>query len=188
MFFVWLRVKCISIIQRVSNRIYPCIRQSGRTLKGFGELFPCLVLTEREERGLPCEDPSVYLVHCYRVMRLEVIPKIIRWCGDGTLGGVRCCRIYECSVGNGQIIVVPALRLLFRWLRWPQSSFCSWSFRSTLSLRLGHCISSENIYNTYDTRRLPYVGDPSRVDNGFDQPSGYGLGVGKAALRGTRLS
>ena len=50
------------------------------------------------------------------------------------------------------------------------------------------CISRENIYNTYDTRRLLYVGDPCRVDNGFDQPSGYGLGVGKAELRGNRLS
>ena len=27
-------------------------------------------------------------------------------------------------------------------------------------------------------------GDPCRVDNGFDQPSGYALGVGKDALRG----
>ena len=56
------------------------------------------------------------------------------------------------------------------------------------SLWLGHYILRENIYNTYDTRRLPYVGDPCRVDNGFDQPSGYGLGVGRAALRVTRLS
>ena len=39
----------------------------------------------------------------------------------------------------------------------------------------------------YDTRRLPYVGDPRRVDNGYDQPSGYGLAVRKIALRGTRL-
>ena len=75
------------------------------TVKGFGELFPCLVLTEREERGLPSDDLAVYFAHCYRVMRLEVVPKIIRCCGDGTFGGVRCCRIYECSVGNGQSVV-----------------------------------------------------------------------------------
>ena len=48
------------------------------TLKGFGELSACLVLTEREERGLPCDDLAVYFGHCYRVMRLEVVPKIIR--------------------------------------------------------------------------------------------------------------
>ena len=29
--------------------------------------------------------------------------------------------------------LVPAMRLLFRWLRWPQSSFCSWYFWSILS-------------------------------------------------------
>ena len=75
------------------------------TVKGFGELFPCLVLTEREERGLPSDDLAVYFAHCHRVMRLEVVPKIIRCCGDGTFGGVRCCRIYECSVGNGQSVV-----------------------------------------------------------------------------------
>ena len=75
------------------------------TVKGFGELFPCLVLTEGEERGLPSDDLVVYFAHCYRVMRLEVVPKTIRCCGDGTFGGVRCCRIYECSVGNGQSVV-----------------------------------------------------------------------------------
>ena len=29
-------------------------------MKGFGELFPCLVLTEREEQGLPSDDLMVY--------------------------------------------------------------------------------------------------------------------------------
>ena len=33
------------------------------TLEGFGELFHCLVLTEREERGLPCDDLAVYFWH-----------------------------------------------------------------------------------------------------------------------------
>ena len=86
-----------------SIRVYD--NRGEDTVKRFGELFPCLVLTEREERGLPCDDLAVYFAHCYRVIRLEVIPKIIRWCGDGTFRGVRCCRIYECSVGNGQIIL-----------------------------------------------------------------------------------
>ena len=86
-----------------SIRVYGSRRED--TVKGFGELFPCLVLTEREEQGLPCDDLGVYFTHCYRVMRLEVIPKAIRWCGDGKFGSVRCCRIYECGVGNGQIIV-----------------------------------------------------------------------------------
>ena len=52
------------------------------TVKGFGERFPCLVLTELEERGLPCEELAVYFPHYYLVMKLEVVPKIIRWCGD----------------------------------------------------------------------------------------------------------
>ena len=75
-------------------------------MKGFGEQFPCLVLSEREERGLPYDDLTVYFEHCYSVMNLEIIPKIIRWCGDGTFAVMRCCRIYECSVGNRQIIVL----------------------------------------------------------------------------------
>ena len=48
---------------------------------------------------------------------------------------------------------------------------CSRSLRLTVSLRLDHCISRKKIYNTYDTRRLPYEWDYCRVDNGFDQPS-----------------
>ena len=44
--------------------------------------------------------------------------------------------------------VVPVLRLLFRWLRWPQSSFCSWSFMSIHLLRLDHCISCKNVCKT----------------------------------------
>ena len=47
------------------------------TVKGFGELFHSLVLTEREERGLLCDDLAVYFAHCYSLMRLEVIPIII---------------------------------------------------------------------------------------------------------------
>ena len=49
-FFAQLRVKCGSIIQRVRDisdlSVSTAIRE--RKLKGFGELFPCLVLTERE--------------------------------------------------------------------------------------------------------------------------------------------
>ena len=69
--------------------------------------------------------------------------------------------------------VVPALRLL------------KFSVQSFAAARPLHFTCK---YNMYDTRRLPYVGDPCKVDNGFDQPSRCGLGVGKAALRGTRLS
>ena len=83
-------------------------------MKGFGELIPCLVLTEREERGLPCEDLAVHFATCYRVMRLEVIQKIIRWCSGGTFGGVAG----SMSAVSGTVkSLVPALRLLFRWLR-----------------------------------------------------------------------
>ena len=57
------------------------------TVKGFGELFPCLVLTEREERGLLFDNLEVYFAHCFLVMRLEVVQTIIRRCGDGTFGG-----------------------------------------------------------------------------------------------------
>ena len=46
------------------------------TVKGFGELFPCLVLTKREEPGLPSDDLAVYFAHCYRVMRLEMVQKL----------------------------------------------------------------------------------------------------------------
>ena len=67
-----------------SIRVYG--NQGEHTVKGFGELFPCLVLTKRGERGLPSDDLAVYFAHCYRVMRLEVVPKIIRCCGDGTFG------------------------------------------------------------------------------------------------------
>ena len=56
------------------------------TVKGFGELFPCLVLTKSEERGLPSDDLAVYFAHCYRVMRLEVVPKIIRCCATERSG------------------------------------------------------------------------------------------------------
>ena len=48
----------------------------GEGVKGFGELFPCLVLTEREERGPPCDYLAVYFAHCYRVMRLELSQKL----------------------------------------------------------------------------------------------------------------
>ena len=87
-FFVRLRVRCGSIIQRVRDisdlSVFTAIGE--RTLKGFGELFPCLVLTEREERGLPYDDLALYFGHCYHVKRLEVVPKIIRWCGDERSG------------------------------------------------------------------------------------------------------
>ena len=76
-FFVRLRVRCGSIIEAQryigSLRIYGNRRED--TVKGFGEMFPCLVLTEREERGLPC-DLALFFAHCYRVMRLEVVPKL----------------------------------------------------------------------------------------------------------------
>ena len=91
--------------QRYIGSIHVYGNRGEDTVKGFGELFPCLVLTEREERGLPYDDLAVYFAHSYSVMSLEVISEIIRWCGDGTLGSVRCCRICECSVGIGQIIV-----------------------------------------------------------------------------------
>ena len=164
-FFVRLRVKCGSITQRVrdigSIRVYG--NRGEDTVKGVSELFPCLVLTEREKRGLPCEELAVYFAHCYRVKRLEVIPKIIRWSGDGTFGGVRCCRIYESSVGNGQIIVwCRRCDCCFGGCGDLRVAFAAEVF-GPLSLRLGHCILRENIYNTYDTIRLPYVGDPCRV-------------------------
>ena len=77
--------------------------------------------------------------------------------------GVATERSWACDIarsmsavsGTVNSYVAPALRLLFRWLRWPQSSFCSWRFSPTLSLRLDHCFSHEKIYNTYDNRRLP---------------------------------
>ena len=58
----------------VSIRVYD--NRVEDTVTGFGELFPCLVLTEREERGLPCDDLVAYFLLCYRVMRLEVVPKL----------------------------------------------------------------------------------------------------------------
>ena len=74
--FVRLGVSCGSIIQRVRDisdlSVFTAIGE--RTLKGFGELFPCLVLTEREERGLPCDELVVFFAHCYSEMRLEVVP------------------------------------------------------------------------------------------------------------------
>ena len=103
-FFVRLRVKYGSIIQRVRDisdlSVFTAIGE--RTLcKVSANCSPVLFLLSVKNEDVL----AVYFTHCYRVMRLEVIPKIIRWCGDGTFGGVRCCWIYECSVGNGQIIV-----------------------------------------------------------------------------------
>ena len=171
-------------------RIYPCLRQSGRGhCEGLRRTVPLScsyrawrtraskwrprgiigALLPRDEAG---SGPKNYSMLRRRNVRGRAMLQDL-W--------VQCRE-------RSKRCVVPALQLLFRWLRWSQSSFCSWSFRSNLSLRLDHCISRANIYNMYDTRRLPYVGDPCRVDNGFDQPSSCGLGVGKAALRGTRLS
>ena len=74
------------------------------TVRGIGDLFPCLVPTEREQRGLPCDDLAVYLAHCYRLMRLEVVPKIIRWCGDKTFGA--------CDVAGSMSAVSGAVKAL----------------------------------------------------------------------------
>ena len=56
-------------------RVYSNRRED--TVKGVGELFPCLVLTECEEQGFPCDELAVYFAHCYRVMRLKVVPEIV---------------------------------------------------------------------------------------------------------------
>ena len=57
-----------------SIRVYG--NRGQETVEDFGELFPCLVHTEREERGLPSDDLAVYFTHCYRVIRLELSQKI----------------------------------------------------------------------------------------------------------------
>ena len=103
-------------------RIYPCLRQSWIAVsrKHWGASANCslvLFLLSVKNEGFHVTT-SRYIWRTVTAWWLEVVLKIIRWCGDKTFGGVRCCRIYECSVGSGQSLV-PALRLLFRWLQWP---------------------------------------------------------------------
>ena len=93
-FFVRLRVRCGSIIQRVRDisdlSVFTAIGE--RTLwRASANCSPVLFLPSVKNEGFQVT-----------TSRLEVVPKIIRCCGDGTFGGVRCCRIYECSVGNDQ--------------------------------------------------------------------------------------
>ena len=51
--------KCHTEGQRYIGSIRVYGNRGEDTVKGFAKQFPCLVLTEHEERGLPCDDLAV---------------------------------------------------------------------------------------------------------------------------------
>ena len=74
------------------------------TVKGFGELLPCLVHTEREEQRIPCDDLAVYFRHCYRGMRRKMFQNLSD--GAATERSGACNVAGSMSSGKSQSIVL----------------------------------------------------------------------------------